>query len=88
MAPLLWRVLAIAGFVAGFLVGWPAGEAYRSREDRDDNTERYLAWRGRADRSRPSTREGMTAEERRRIVIGAALAIAGALALFTYFATS
>jgi hypothetical protein len=87
--PLLWLGLALAGFVAAYLVGWPAWEAYRSREERDDNTERYLAWRGRADRSpSTSTREGMTVEERRRIYGGAALAIGAALALFTYFATT
>lgn len=87
--PLLWLGLAIVGFVAAYLVGWPAWEAYRSRDERDDNTERYLAWRGRADRApRPSAREGMTGEERRRIYAGAALATAAALALFTFFATS
>ena len=89
MPPLAWLAIAIVGFVAAYLVGWPAWEGYRSRESRDDNTERYLAWRGRADRTpRASTREGMTGEERRRIGVGAALAIAGALALFTFFATS
>lgn len=89
MPPLAWLALAIVGFVAAYLVGWPAWESYRSREQRDDNTERYLAWRGRADRSpRPSAREGMTGEERRRIYAGAALAIGAALALLTFFATS
>jgi hypothetical protein len=89
MPPLLWLGLALAGFVAAYLVGWPAWEAYRSREQRDDNTERYLAWRGRADRSpSTSTGEGMTVEERRRIYGGAALAIGAALALFTFFATT
>jgi hypothetical protein len=89
MPPLAWLAIAIVGFVAAYLIGWPAWEGYRSRESRDDNTERYLAWRGRADRTpRASVREGMTGEERRRIIGGAALAIAGALALFTFFATS
>ena len=89
MPPIVWLALAIVGFVAAYLVGWPAWEAYRSREQRDDNTERYLAWRGRADRTpRASTREGMTREERRRIYGGAALAIGGAIALLTFFATT
>ena len=89
MPPLAWLAIALAGFAAAYLVGWPAWEGYRSRETRDDNAERYLAWRGRADRTpRSSTREGMTGVERRRIYAGAALAIAGALALFTFFATS
>lgn len=89
MPPLAWLALAIVGFLAAYLVGWPAWESYRGREQRDDNTERYLAWRGRADRTpRPSAREGMTGEERRRIYAGAALAIGAALALFTFFGTS
>jgi hypothetical protein len=89
MPPLVWLGLALAGFAAAYLVGWPAWEAYRSREQRDENTERYLAWRGRADRlASTSSGEGMTVEERRRIYGGAGLAIGAALALFTFFATT
>ena len=89
MPPLVWLGLALAGFVAAYLVGWPAWESYRSREQRDDNADRYLAWRGRARRGeRPSTREGMTVDERRRIYAGGALAVGAALALFTFFGTS
>jgi hypothetical protein len=89
MPPIAWLALALIGFVVAYLVGWRAWEAYRSREQRDDNTERYLAWRGRADRTpRASTREGMTGEERRRIYAGVALAVGAALALFTFFATT
>lgn len=89
MPPFAWLAIALAGFVAAYLVGWPAWEAYRSRDQRDDNTERYLAWRGRADRTpRASTREGMTGEEQRRIYAGAALAIGAALSLLIFFATS
>ena len=89
MPPLLWLALAITGFVAAYLVGWPAWESYRGREQRDDNTERYLAWRGRADRTpRASTREEMTNEERRRIYVGAALAIGAVLSLLVFFGTT
>lgn len=89
MPPFAWLALAIVGFLAAYLVGWPAWESYRGREQRDDNTERYLAWRGRADRTaHASTREEMTGDERRRIYAGAALAVGAALALFTFFATS
>ena len=88
MPALAWLGLAVAGFMAAYLVGWPAWRAYRSREQRDDNTERYLAWRGRADRTpRASTREGMTGEERRRLYAGAGLAVAAALALVAFFVT-
>ena len=89
MPPLAWLALSIVGFVTAYLVGWPAWDGYRTRESRDDNTDRYLAWRGRADRTpRASAREGMTSQERRRIFVGAMLAIAGALALLTFFATT
>ena len=87
MPPLAWLAVAIVAAVAAYLVGWPAWQGYRSRESRDLNTERYLQWRGRADRvSTVSTREGMTNEERRRIYAGAALAVVAAVALLAFFA--
>ena len=88
MSPLLWLVVAIVAGVAAYAVGWPAWTAHRSRGVRDSNTERYLAWRGRAVRGQPSTRAGMTDEERRRVYIGAALGLVALVALFAFFATS
>jgi hypothetical protein len=89
MAPLVWLLAAVVAGVAAAAIGWPAWQSYRRREARDDNAERYLAWRGRADRTpRASTREGMTGEERRRISIGVTLAIAAVAALIAFFATS
>ncbi|HJP71439.1 MAG TPA: hypothetical protein VJ975_06950 [Candidatus Limnocylindria bacterium] len=88
MSPLLWLVLAIAAAVAAYLVGWPAWNGHRSRDRRDSNTERYLAWRGRAVRAQPSTREGMTGEERRRMYLGAALGIVAVVALLAFFVSS
>ena len=89
MPALAWLALAIVAAVAAYLVGWPAWIGYRSRETRDDNTERYLAWRGRADRTpRTTTREGMTGEERRRIYAGAGLAVIAVIGLLAFFATS
>ncbi len=89
MPALAWLAVAIVAGVAAYLVGWPAWRGYRSRETRDDNTERYLAWRGRADRV-PSTsmREGMTSDERRRIYAGAALAVIAVVGLLAFFAGS
>lgn len=87
MPPLAWLALAIVAGVAAYLVGWPAWQGYRSRESRDVNTERYLRWRGRADRvSSTSMREGMTTAERRRIAAGAALAVLAVVGLLAFFA--
>jgi len=89
MSPLIWLVVALVAGAAGYVVGWPAWQSYRSRDARDLNAERYLAWRGRAVRDQPSSvREGMTGDERRRIYAGAALGILGALGLVAFFVTS
>ena len=88
MSPVLWLALAIVAGAGAYLVGWPAWTGYRSRDRRDANTERYLAWRGRAVRGQPSMREGLTAEERRRLYIGGAMAVVAVVALFAFFATS
>jgi hypothetical protein len=89
MPPLVWLAIAIVAGVAAYGVGWPAWQAYRSRESRDLNAERYLQWRGRADRrSTVSTREGMTTDERRRIYAGAALAAGAIVAILAFLATS
>lgn len=87
MPPLGWLVVALAAAAAAYLVGVPALGAYRAREARDTNSERYLAWRGRATRG-PRMREGPTAEERRRMVIGAALTLVAVVALVAFFVTS
>ena len=87
MPPLAWLAVAIVAGIAAYLVGWPAWQAYRSRETRDTNTERYLQWRGRADRrSTASMREGMTDDERRRLYAGAALAVLAVVGLLAFFA--
>ena len=89
MPPIAWLAVALVAAVAAYLIGWPAWLGYRSRESRDLNAERYLQWRGRADRSpRASTREGMTTEERRRIYAGAALGVGSVIALLAFFAGS
>ena len=88
MSPLLWLALAIAASVGAYVVGWPAWSGYRSRDRRDSNTERYLAWRGRAVRGQPSAREGMTGDERGRVYVGGALAIVAVASLLAFFVTS
>jgi hypothetical protein len=89
MPALIWLVVALVAGAAGYLLAWPAWQSYRSRDARDLNAERYLAWRGRAVRGQPSrVREGMTGEERRRVYAGAALGVIGLLALLAFFLTS
>ena len=89
MTTLVWLAGTVAGAVGAYLVGWPAWTAYRARDRRDANVDRYLAWRGRADRGASrSTSEGMTGEERRRLWIAAGLAVAALVCLAAFFATS
>ena len=88
MPALIWLGIAIAAGIAAYGLAWPAWRAYRARDARDMNSERYLAWRGRASPPGTSAREGMTGEERRRIYIGAALAVLAVAAIVAFFATS
>lgn len=89
MPALVWLLVTVVAAIGAYLVGWPAWQSYRSREARDLNTERYLAWRGRAPRTaRASVSEGMTGEERRRIYGGVALAAVAVVSLLAFFATS
>jgi hypothetical protein len=82
----LWLAAAVAAGGGAYLVGWPAWTGYRSRTARDLNAERYLAWRGRASRgSAASTVEGPTGDERRRLWIAGALAVASAFCLVGFF---
>ena len=89
MTPMLWLIAAAAAAVGAYLVGWPAWQGYRSRDRRDANVDRYLAWRGRADRGASrSLSEGMTGEERRRMAIAVVLAAASVLCLIAFFVVS
>ena len=90
MTPLVWLGLAIAAGIGAYVIGWQAMRSHRSREARDHNAERYLAWRGRARprHERHSAREGLTGEERRRLVVGAALGVVAIGALVAFVLTS
>ena len=87
MPPLAWLALALLAGGAAYLVAWPARQSSRSRETRDTNAERYLAWRGRAVRGSPESRS-MAYDERRRLYLGAALGVLAVVALVAFFVTS
>jgi hypothetical protein len=65
---------ALVAGAAGAVIGLPAWRGWQARSAADRNTERYLAWRGRADRSAPGAQQ-MTSVERWRIAVGAALVV-------------
>ena len=73
-------VAALVAGAAGALIGLPAWRSWQARAAADRNTERYLAWRGRADRSAPSAQQ-MTPAERRRMAVGAAFAVVAVICL-------
>jgi hypothetical protein len=77
MSSWAWLGGALAAAAGAYLVAFPAWTGWQARRGRDLNAERYLAWRGRADR-RPVD-ERLTDTERRRLAIGAVL---GVFALF------
>lgn len=74
-----WLLVAAAFAAAALVSGWPAWSAYRARQVRGTNAERYLAWRGRADRTSST---GMTSAERRRLWMAGYLTLAAVMAVF------
>ncbi len=80
-----WLLATIVAAAAGYLTGWPAWQQYRSRDARDMNADRYLAWRGRASRPTERPREGMTREERRRIYLAIGLAVVAVFCLVGFY---
>ena len=89
MISLVWLAGAVLAGAAAVGVGWPAWRDYRARESRDLNTERYLAWRGRAPRgSAGSMSEGLTQAERRRLYLAAGIGVLAFVCLGVFFAVS
>ncbi len=87
MSAIAWLVVAGLAAAGAYFVGWPAWQASRERDARASNAERYLAWRGRAPRG-SVTREGWTREERRRIIVAAALGVLAIVAVVAFFSVS
>lgn len=89
MAAVVWLLIGLAAAAAALLVGMPAWRQVRARETRDLNVERYRAWRGHSIRAaRPGPREGMTADERRRLAVTATLAVVAVVGVVAFFVAS
>jgi hypothetical protein len=84
MPSLAWLLVAIIAGMGAWVVGLPVVRARRERAERDTNTERYLAWRGRAsEASRLGSPE--PPDERPRLIGAAALAVVAVAALIGFF---
>ena len=78
-----WLLGAVVAAAGACLVGWPAWRAARARDVQDLNAERYLAWRGRAQRGPRAS--GITRFERQRLVAAALLALAAVFCVVGFF---
>jgi hypothetical protein len=83
VSSLVWLIGTLAAGVAAFAVAVPAWRSHQARQRRDLNTERYLAWRGRAGERPPDPR--LTAPERARLAVAAILALVAAFCLVGFF---
>ena len=83
MSAWVWLPIAAVAAIGAYLVGWPAWTGFAARRRRDMNTERYLAWRGRAGERPPDPT--LTSRERARLAVAAALALVAVFALVGFF---
>ena len=77
-----WLLGAIVAGAGSYLAGWRAWRDARTRQAGDLNAERYLAWRGRAERP---IQGGPTRAERRRLVVAALLGLVALFCLVGFF---
>ena len=83
MSAWIWLVVAAAAAAGAYAVGWPAWSGFGSRRHRDLNTERYLAWRGRAGERPPEPT--LTGGERARLVVAGVLVLVAVFAIVGFF---
>ena len=88
MVPVIWLLIGLAAGVGAAAVGLPAWRQVRARETRDLNVDRYRAWRGQSRPVTPRPREGLTLDERRRLVAAGVLAAVAILGILAFFLTS
>jgi hypothetical protein len=79
----LWLLGAVIAGVAAYFLGWPTWTGFAARRRRDLNTERYLAWRGRAGERPPDPR--LTGPERARLAVAGVLALVAVFCLIGFF---
>jgi hypothetical protein len=79
MSPWVWLLVAAITAGGALVIGWPAWSGYAARRRRDLNTERYLAWRGRAGERAPDPT--LTSRERAQLVVAGVLALVAVFAL-------
>ncbi len=87
---IVWLLAFVALGAAATAVAWPVYSRARTREARDVNVDRYLAWRGRAGTRSPGRSpldDLRDARDRRSLAVAAALAIAAIGCLIAFFAT-
>jgi hypothetical protein len=84
MPSLVWLAVAIAAGAGAWLVGAPVMRGRRARQTRDTNTERYLAWRGRASEA-PLRSAPAPSDEVPRLIGAAAMGLVAVAALIGFF---
>ena len=83
MSAWMWMLTAALAASGAYLVGWPTWSGFVGRRRRDLNTERYLAWRGRAGQRSPDP--ALAGPERARLGLAAVLALVAAFCLVGFF---
>ncbi len=82
MSAWAWLLGAALAGAGSILAGWPTWSAARARRSCDLNAERYLAWRGRAERR---VETGLTHRERQRLVVAGLLALVALFCVVGFF---
>jgi hypothetical protein len=85
MSAWVWLVVAAVTAAGAMVVGRPAWTGFAARRNRDLNTERYLAWRGRAGERPPDPT--LTRGERAQLFVAGVLALLAIFALVAYLTT-
>jgi hypothetical protein len=79
----LWLLGAAIAAAAAYVIGWPTWSGFTARRRRDLNTDRYLAWRGRAGERPPVATLSIT--DRGRLAVAGVLGLTAVFCLVAYF---